>query len=345
MENHAVVPGNKKTRLIRPSDTMDVRYRLNLFEEWLLDSGYPLIDAELSEFRDDLIERAYSAATVKAVLSTVRERIRELLHNNKFLGSIKHEIWQRDQSLSLTDLEVQLQAMLRQIENNIDSKKSRVNATKIQDRADEETFWLDYAADMDLELLEMVGENKSELMAERDRAIVALFLATGIRREELCNLIVADLFKHYQGEDALLVREGKGNKQRLVIYGALMERYIKPYVHPWVDKLNEIDLFNQPLFQGFYKGAKKLSGRAMNPATVNKLLMEQRFDIEGREIHIKPHDLRRTYARMLFEEYGMSVTGIQQQMGHADQDTTLGYIGIIDVRFRTPKHQARHQPD
>lgn len=335
MENRLAKIGSKKSQLIRATDTKDVRYRLNLFEEWLMDNGYSIMEAELSEFRDDLLERNYAAKTVRAALSTVRERIHESLRNNKFLTSIKHEIWQRDQKLSPGELELQLQSILRQIENNINSKSSQVKITKIQDRADEERLWLN--GGLDAELLEQVGEDKPELMALRDRAIVALFLATGVRREELCNLTADDLFKHYQEEPALLVREGKGNKQRMIVYGALMERYIKPYVNPWVDTIVKISPnFDLPLFQGFYKGAKKLTGKPLNPATVNKMLMQQIFDIDGREIYIKPHDLRRTYARMLFQEYKMSVTGIQQQMGHAKQDTTLDYIGVIDVDFRTP---------
>lgn len=336
MENQLAKIGNNKSLLIRPADTKDLRYRLNLFEEWLMDSGYSVMDAELAEFRDDLLERNYAAKTVQATLSTVRERIREMLRNNKFLNSIKHEIWQRDQQLTPGELELQLQSMLRQIENNIDSKNSRVKMTKFQDRADEERLWLN--GGLDEELLQQVGEDKSELMALRDRAIVALFLATGIRREELCNLVYEDLVKHYQEQPALLVREGKGNKQRAVVYGELWGRYIVPYVLPWSELIEDSkNPIAQPLFQGFYKGAKKLTGKALNPATINKMLMEQRFDIDGREIYIKPHDLRRTYARMLFQDYQMSVTGIQQQMGHAKQDTTLSYIGVLDVAFRTPR--------
>lgn len=50
---------------------------------------------------------------------------------------------------------------------------------------------------------------------------------------------------------------------------------------------------------------------------------------------IKPHDLRRTYARRLFEE-GTPPVIIQQNLGHSDLKTTLGYMGDIDIDQRRP---------
>jgi len=51
---------------------------------------------------------------------------------------------------------------------------------------------------------------------------------------------------------------------------------------------------------------------------------------------VTPHDLRRTYARRLYEG-GLDVVAIQQNLGHADLKTTLGYIGTLDAdRRRAP---------
>ena len=50
---------------------------------------------------------------------------------------------------------------------------------------------------------------------------------------------------------------------------------------------------------------------------------------------MKPHDLRRTYAQLAYES-GMKPVTIQQNLGHASLETTLGYIGDLDTQQRQP---------
>ncbi len=57
--------------------------------------------------------------------------------------------------------------------------------------------------------------------------------------------------------------------------------------------------------------------------------------IRGHLTPITPHDLRRTYARMMYQA-GMDLVKIQQNMGHEDSKTTLGYIGTLDASDRRP---------
>ena len=57
--------------------------------------------------------------------------------------------------------------------------------------------------------------------------------------------------------------------------------------------------------------------------------------VDGKLAKVKPHDLRRTYARRLYEA-GVDLVAIQQNLGHASQQTTLGYIGTLDVARRKP---------
>ena len=47
------------------------------------------------------------------------------------------------------------------------------------------------------------------------------------------------------------------------------------------------------------------------------------------------HDLRRTYARRCYDE-GMDLVGLQQNLGHASQSTTLKYIGVLGADKRRP---------
>ncbi|MBN1562477.1 MAG: tyrosine-type recombinase/integrase [Anaerolineae bacterium] len=56
---------------------------------------------------------------------------------------------------------------------------------------------------------------------------------------------------------------------------------------------------------------------------------------DGTRRIVKPHDLRRTYARLAWET-GMQPIAIQQNLGHASLDTTLIYIGDLDTSHRQP---------
>lgn len=331
----------KSFSLLRADDSSDVRYRLNVFDNWLDEDGTNILSADLKAFRNDMLrEGKYAPRTVAAILSTVRERMRDLARDNDFIEAIKEKLWRSDISLSPSDLELQVQAMLRRMENSAHPKNSRVSMRRIQDHADqdEKRLWLDTEGIHFF--LEEINTGKAELLALRDRAIAALFLATGLRNQELCDLRYSDIFKTYQEVPALLVRQGKGNKQRMVIYGDLWGRFVKPYVLPWIEFIHSHDRYDQLtgrddfIFRGFWKGWKKLRSGQIDQSTVNRILGA--VSLPSGDV-VKPHDLRRTYARMLFQEYSMSVTAIQQQMGHANQRTTLEYIGLIDVDLRTPQ--------
>ena len=52
-------------------------------------------------------------------------------------------------------------------------------------------------------------------------------------------------------------------------------------------------------------------------------------------IVVAPHDLRRTYARLLHDA-GVRMVAIQQNLGHASLETTLRYVGNLDIAQRQP---------
>lgn len=56
---------------------------------------------------------------------------------------------------------------------------------------------------------------------------------------------------------------------------------------------------------------------------------------DGEAISVAPHDLRRTYARLLHDAQ-VPVVAIQQNLGHATLETTLRYIGDLHIEQRKP---------
>lgn len=145
----------------------------------------------------------------------------------------------------------------------------------------------------------------------RDAAIVAVGYGCGLRRAELARLELAD----YRPEPgALLVRHGKGNKERLV--------YLPTGAHAalraWLVRRGEEP---GPLFVAVRKG-DHLTERALTDQAIYYILQKRQGEAGLR--HFTPHDLRRTFAGDLLDA-GEDISTVQQAMGHSSVNTTVGY--------------------
>lgn len=165
----------------------------------------------------------------------------------------------------------------------------------------------------------------------RDRAIMETLYATGIRRSELTQLSVVDVDT---GQGTLMVREGKGGKDRLLPIGERACRWIDRYtleVRPsLLATADERTLFlsdvGKPLRRGW------LTER------VRHYLEAVGIDKPG-----SCHLFRHTMATLMLEN-GADLRYIQAMLGHADISTTTIYAqvslrGLRDTYART--HPAR----
>jgi integrase/recombinase XerD len=165
----------------------------------------------------------------------------------------------------------------------------------------------------------------------RDRAILETLYATGVRRSELANLKLYDI-EFSQG--TLLVRQGKGNKDRLIPIGERALRWIERYLHE-VRPLLVTDRADTTLFLTDH-GQPFIRNRLS--ALVKDYL--QRSGIE------KPgacHLFRHTMATLMLDN-GADLRFIQVMLGHARLDTTTIYTQVAirklkEVYERT--HPAR----
>lgn len=162
----------------------------------------------------------------------------------------------------------------------------------------------------------------------RDSAIIAMLLCAGLRELELCHLDIPDLeVKTAEGQLGVMV---KGSRQRIVQYGHL--DFALLIVKKW---LNHACITTGPVFRGFYKGSKRLRPDRLSVRAIEYILAAYPLTVDGKLVHIKPHDCRRTYARLLYDD-GMQITAIQQQLGLADTKMTEQYIGIQGCVRREP---------
>ncbi len=154
----------------------------------------------------------------------------------------------------------------------------------------------------------------------RDRAMLALLYATGLRVSELCRLLRSDL----ESDLGVLRVLGKGNKQRMVPVGrhalAAVERYLAD-ARPGLLRGREspflfVTARGKPLTrQGFWK-ALAIHGRTAG--IVRKLT---------------PHVVRHSFATHLLEG-GADLRSVQTMLGHADISTTQIYTHVMRSRLR-----------
>lgn len=299
----------------------DTKHRLSQYVAWLDATGGHWARPDLAGYRDYLLhERGLVPASVSAHLSTVRGRYQEIKRDRDALYALTPP------DLPALERKAFVDELVARIENAIDPDAARVKLRTRQDRPDTEHLRL--TAEQASALLAAPGV--TTLAGLRDTAAIALMLCTGVREAELCALDVPDLRGRMGGELALHVREGKGRKERLIPYGALA--WALAIVDRW---LSAAGITGGAALRGLYKSGERLRPGRLSVRAVQDILARYPVVADGMLVTARPHDLRRTYARRLYEA-GVDLISIQQNLGHADSKTTLGYIGALDVKARRP---------
>jgi len=170
--------------------------------------------------------------------------------------------------------------------------------------------------------------SSESLIDIRDRAMLELLYATGLRVSELVTLKLNDL----NLQAGYLMTMGKGCKERVVPIGdsALrsVESYIRLLTHPNCKKSESGFLFLTRLGSGMSRQAfwNLIKKRAIE-AGINK--------------NISPHTLRHSFATHLLEN-GADLRSVQLMLGHADLSTTQIYTHV--TRERLKRIHAGHHP-
>jgi integrase/recombinase XerD len=163
----------------------------------------------------------------------------------------------------------------------------------------------------------------------RDRAILETFYSTGIRRSELIHLQVHDV--DYE-RGTLLVRQGKGRKDRVVPIGERALAWIEKYMQAVRDRLCPNPEQERTLF--VTKDGEVFSGTRMC-VLVSRYLQASEVRKRG-----SCHLLRHTMATLMLEN-GADVRFIQAILGHVKLETTQVYTQV-SIRKLQEIHRATH---
>ncbi|MDO8615689.1 MAG: tyrosine recombinase XerC [Dehalococcoidia bacterium] len=161
----------------------------------------------------------------------------------------------------------------------------------------------------------------------RDRAILELMYAAGARLSEVVGL---DLRHLDLGERSLLVR-GKGNKERIVLFGAPADTALRRYLKDGRPRLASGPGGRQPVTAEpalfLNRDGRRLSGRSIQQ-TVRRHALRA-----GLEQRVFPHLLRHSFATHLLDG-GADLRVVQELLGHASASTTQIYTHVTEERQR-----------
>lgn len=165
------------------------------------------------------------------------------------------------------------------------------------------------------------GVDVSVPLGRRDRAILEMFYASGLRLSELCGLSLTD----YLEDDSFLRVTGKGNKTRMVPVGgkakAALEDYLRNERPNLVKKRTSMEVF------------LSVRGGRLSPDRVRQIVKQRAAQV-GIEEKVYPHLLRHSFATHLLEG-GADLRVIQEMLGHADISTTQIYTHVDGKRLKS----------
>ena len=167
--------------------------------------------------------------------------------------------------------------------------------------------------------------NLKTSLGQRDRLILELLYASGMRVGELCSVKVRDINR----SERKIIIVGKGNKERLTYYGEYCEEILDLYLKDGYKKLNKnnIDylLINNKGTRLTERGVRDILTRIIKKTSIDK--------------NISPHMIRHTFATHLINE-GASVLSVQKLLGHESIAATSIYTHVSEDHLKDVYYKA-----
>ena len=281
---------------------------LNRYNRWCMATDTDLLQPDLAAYRDNLLV-SLSPSSAKVHLSHVRQAYNQLLQNRDLF----YQLVPAEHTNFIANQKAYVDEWLTRIKHSINPANAPIKVITQQDSEDDKHLRL--TKQQASAYLNSFGTDTLKQL--RNTCIVALMLCSGIREAELIALTVDDLRQTLGGDLALRIKSGKGAKQRLIPYGQLS------WVLVLIDK---------------YLSLSGIESGKVFPLSVRQIqyiVTGQPVNVDGEKRTVRPHDLRRTYAKLLYLE-GMNLKAIADNLGHSNTRTTELYIGVLDSTERQP---------
>ena len=170
------------------------------------------------------------------------------------------------------------------------------------------------------EVLNLLDIELTDNFSYRNKAMLELMYATGLRVSELVDLKLQDVDLNQD----IIRTMGKGSKERIIPIGDYAKEYLEKYIYEYRGTMLKKTI-NEYLFlnnhgnkmtrQGFFKIIKKIAKE------------------KGIDKDLSPHTLRHSFASHLLK-YGADLRTIQELLGHSDISTTQIYTHITNEELK-----------
>lgn len=174
----------------------------------------------------------------------------------------------------------------------------------------------------EVELL-LLQPDVDNLRGLRDRAMLEVIYATGLRVSELVNLEL----RHMDLHQGILKTAGKGGKERFVPLGEVATQYLEEYLRDVRPRMLQGQ--DSPyVFVPGWRGRSQLSRQAFWKIVKKYILTA------GIQKDVSPHTLRHSFATHMLEG-DADLISLQTILGHADISSTEIYTHVRELRLRT----------
>lgn len=211
----------------------------------------------------------------------------------------------------------------------IDFYGKEKNLTSFKDEIELPKFYRKLPTVISVEEINKILDIKTTNAYEyRNKAMLELLYATGLRISELCNLKLNDI----NINDQVLICYGKGQKERMVPFGNNSKKSLQEYLEIYRPQLLKtyitdyifLNNHGKPISrQGFFKILKKIT----TEKEINK--------------KISPHTIRHSFATHLLNN-GADLRVIGEMLGHANLSTTGIYTHINNQKLK--ENYQQHKP-
>ena len=176
------------------------------------------------------------------------------------------------------------------------------------------------------DLLEIINESYKDKDGSRDRLIIEMLYATGVRISELINIKYEDI----DFDNKRIIITGKGNKQRIVYYGDYASEVLDEYMSTH-DRNKDNYLFTNS------KGGK-ITDRGV------RYIIDNIMSKLSIKTHVTPHVLRHTFATDMLNN-GCDIKVVQELLGHSSLRTTEVYTHVTNERLKEVYYSCHPRRD
>lgn len=262
----------------------DYRRALNDFMAWYAASGHTALSkAVVNAYKTQLQAQGMGNSSINQRLSAIRKLAREAADNGL-----------------------------------IDDRAAQgiTNVVGIAHRGERAGNWLTAAEAEQL----INAPDDTTLKGKRDRALLAVLIGCGLRRDELARL-TRDHIQQREGRWVIVDLIGKRAKLRSIPMAA----WIKSLIDRWTDAAG---IAAGPVFVYVTRGPGGTVKGEKGDATTSQSIMRAvvKYGMAIGKPALRPHDLRRTFAK-LARAAGAPLEQIQINLGHESLTTTQKYLG------------------